>query len=145
MNAGLPGTGIGGLFYIASALWMPAHRALTGHTHEGRDWRRVLAQAGIAGGVLASLFMTGWLLGLMIAPEAAGAAGAAGAGTSAVRSAHNLVRLVAVIGTAGLLAAVLLAVEAAHLVVQFRGRGTTVLADGPARVPKWRRTPRRVA
>lgn len=142
MNAGLPGTGIGGLFYIASALWMPAHRALTGHTHEGRDWRRVLAQTGIAGGVLASLFMTGWLLGLMIAPEAAGAAGA---GTSAVRSAHNLVRLVAVIGTAGLLAAVLLAVEAAHLVVQFRGRGATGLPAGSASVPKWRRTPRRVA
>lgn len=120
MNAGLPGTGIGGLFYILSALWMPVHRALNGRTHEGGDWRRVTGQAAMAAGVLIALFATGWLLGLMIAPETSTVAVP---GSVAARGAQNMIRWVTVAGTAGLLIGVLLAVEALHLFVQARERG----------------------
>src|SRR5688572_3509375 len=120
LNAGLPGTGIGGLFYIVSALWMPAHRALNGGTHDGRNWRRAGGQAAMAAGVLIALFATGWLLGLMITPDV----GAGGFG-AAPREMHSVIRWAAVLGTAGLLIGVLLAVEALHLYMQARARRTT--------------------
>lgn len=110
MNAGLPGTGLGGLFYIASALVMPMHRVLAGHGHDGRSWRRVLRQSGLATGVLAALFATGWVLGLLLAGPSATAGAAGGAADAAATP--NLVRWIVVAGTAGLLATLLVVVEA---------------------------------
>lgn len=56
-NAGLPGTGIGGLFYILLALWMPL--AELGRTLRGRGdrerRRQALTQFGLACGVLLSV------------------------------------------------------------------------------------------
>lgn len=53
-NAGLPGTGLGGLFYILLALGMPvveAYRTLCGQSSPGR-WRAVATQFAMACGIL---------------------------------------------------------------------------------------------
>ena len=118
MNAGVPGTGLGGLFYIVSALLMPFHRLRRGGGHSGRTWRRALAQAGIGLGILAALAATGWVLGLAIASD--GALTAAGGQTRA--AAIPMLRWVAVLGTVGLLAILLLVVEVLGAVFVRRSR-----------------------
>ena len=60
MNVGLPGTGIGGLFYLATALLMPVFEML--QTLRGRStlkrWRLVLSQSGLAVSILGGLWVT---------------------------------------------------------------------------------------
>lgn len=59
-NAGLPGTGLGGLFYILLALLMPLvqlYRVARGRSHPGQ-WRQVAQQFLLSCGVLASLALT---------------------------------------------------------------------------------------
>lgn len=59
-NAGLPGTGLGGLFYLLLALWMPVaelHRTLQGRSSPAR-WRRVGVQFAMACGIIAVLACT---------------------------------------------------------------------------------------
>jgi len=62
MTVGLPGTGIGGVFYLLSALFMPFTEILVtlrGKTSLAR-WLKVLRQLTIAASILAAM----WLLGL---------------------------------------------------------------------------------
>lgn len=64
MNVGLPGTGIGGLFYIITALLMPFFELVQlarGRSSAAR-WRGVAEQAGMALAILASLWATAWIL-----------------------------------------------------------------------------------
>ncbi|WP_139979399.1 hypothetical protein [Nocardioides litoris] len=59
MTAGLPGTGLGGLFYLVLALWMPVHelvRTLRGRGSRER-WRLALTQLDIALGIIASVVL----------------------------------------------------------------------------------------
>ena len=60
MNVGLPGTGIGGLFYVLTAFLMPLLEL--GRTLRGRSslqrWQRVGTQTGLAAGILAGLWLT---------------------------------------------------------------------------------------
>src|SRR5262245_6350391 len=64
MTAGLPGTGIGGLYYVLLALWMPFREI--GLTLSGRrdgPRRRVAAlEFSLAVGILAALWGEAWLL-----------------------------------------------------------------------------------
>lgn len=56
-NAGLPGTGIGGLFYLLLALWMPVaelHATLRGRSSRDR-WRQVGTQFALACGIIAAV------------------------------------------------------------------------------------------
>jgi hypothetical protein len=119
MNAGLPGTGLGGLFYIASALAMPFHRARSGAGHDGRSWRRVVAQAGIALGILLALWGTGLGLGWLLSGPMQGAAGSPSGNGAGVGS---VVRWILVVGTLGLLVALLSVVEVASAVLRMRRR-----------------------
>lgn len=78
MNAGLPGTGIGGLFYVLLALLMPVRELyLTARGRSSRErWRRVLRQVAIALGIVASLAGAGWVLSRMVdTQEAVGLGG----------------------------------------------------------------------
>ncbi len=59
MTIGLPGTGIGGLFYIAAALLAPLRSG---------PKRSALYVTSLAIAVLAGMFATGWLVGLMLGP-----------------------------------------------------------------------------
>ncbi len=67
MTAGLPGTGIGGLFYILAALIAPLR---------GKSKRSALYVAGLAAAVLAGMFATGWVFALILGSSVRPALGA---------------------------------------------------------------------
>lgn len=125
MNAGLPGTGLGGLFYIVGALWMPVDAVY--NRLRGRKtvpWRVVLRQAGIAVGVIAALWLTGWGIGYLIALQPALAFSRGGAGAYTALQVSSVVRWAGVFGTAGLLAIVVGVVQVMRLAVPRPSRET---------------------
>jgi hypothetical protein len=67
VTVGVPGTGIGGLFYLAAALWLPI-RSLFRLGRARANWGVVLRNLALALGVLAGIWATGLLLGWMLAP-----------------------------------------------------------------------------
>lgn len=121
MNAGLPGTGIGGLFYIAGALWMPidaTYQRLSGRRTD-LPWKVVARQAGIAVGVLAALWLTGWGVGFLVAfvtADPAAAGGGPGAGTAPSRV-TSIVRWATLIGSTGVLVSLVGVVQLLRLTV----------------------------
>ncbi|MFL5581709.1 MAG: hypothetical protein ACJ8AO_15175 [Gemmatimonadaceae bacterium] len=134
MTAGLPGAGIGGIFYLASALLMPV-RELWGFVHDPRAprrWGLALRQASLAGGILAALWATGWLLALVL-PESARTArsGAPGLGAAGAVG-HNVLKVGALLFSLGTLALVLGAVQAARLVAR---RRPAPALPAPVRIP----------
>lgn len=115
MTAGVPGTGIGGLFYLAAALMLP----LRGLSRHGRrlPWRRLLPPFALALGVLAGIWATGWLLGWVLGPMAAPPGMT---GQEASRHYRNVVRWMSLIAGLGTLLVVLVTVQVARLVVGLR-------------------------
>ena len=68
MTAGLPGTGIGGVFYLLSALLMPfveLVKTLRGQSSWPR-WVLVIRQLAMASGIIAGMWMLGIVLGLLL-------------------------------------------------------------------------------
>jgi hypothetical protein len=64
MTAGLPGTGIGGLYYLLLALWSPFHelrRTLSGQGSV-RRWMESGRHVVIASGILSALYGEAWAL-----------------------------------------------------------------------------------
>lgn len=120
MTAGLPGVGIGGIFYLASAIMMPARSLVAvvrGRAHEAR-WRLALRQAGIASGILLALWATGLALSWIIATAFPHAMiSGAGAASTHVRS---VVRTSALLLSFGTLAAVLLCVQLLRVALPVR-------------------------
>src|SRR5207245_3504305 len=72
MSVGMAGTGIGGMFYLLSALATPlseAYRRVRRGARGGlgtRGWRPVAGQLALAGGILPGLRAAGWLLGVAL-------------------------------------------------------------------------------
>jgi len=68
MNAGLPGTGIGGVFYLMSALLMPLFELI--QTLRGRSswsrWALLIKQLAMAAGIIGGMWALGVLLGLLL-------------------------------------------------------------------------------
>lgn len=121
MTAGLPGVGIGGIFYLASAIMMPVrscYAVLTGRAHEAR-WRVALRQAAIAGGILVALWITGLALGWIIATAFPHAMIASSSGVAATHV-RNVVRTSALLLSLGTLAAVLLFVQILRVALPVR-------------------------
>lgn len=61
MNAGLPGIGLSGVFYIVSALLMPVAelgRVATGRARR-RSWLSVFRHFAIAAGMIAAMWLAG--------------------------------------------------------------------------------------
>jgi hypothetical protein len=127
MTVGIPGAGIGGLFYILSALAAPLREVVAlarrdaSASPESRAIDRVrrrlaLRQGAIAVGILAALWATGTLLGRLLAAGTRVAAAQA-AGVQRVLPASALAV------TFGSLAVVLLAVQVARLVLVPRAGG----------------------
>ena len=124
MNAGLPGTGIGGIFYLASALAMPLREAYRRVRGRAAGNRRVVAvQLAIAGGILGAMWVTGRLLGLALAA----ARPIARLGTSLPPS--NVLLIASVTLALGTLVGVLVGVELLRLLVH---RGTRSPLRGKA-------------
>ena len=64
MTVGLPGTGIGGLFYLLLVLVMPLRetfRILRGRG-DVRRWRTIGGALALAAGILAALWLEAWVL-----------------------------------------------------------------------------------
>jgi len=114
MSPGLPGTGIGGLFYILSALWMPVcelWRRRQGDA-SGR-WPVVARQFGIAVGIVASMSGVFWALdAALMLEQVAHVAG----GHHAMWS----MRLSALMVTSGVLSTVLSTVQVMRLCLRLR-------------------------
>ena len=64
MTPGLPGTGIGGLFYLLLVVFMPLREAFLVLRGRGdvRRWRTIGLMLALAGGILAALWLEAWLL-----------------------------------------------------------------------------------
>ena len=115
MNPGLPGAGIGGLFYILSALWMTIcelWRRRQGNV-PGR-WPLVARQFGIAVGIIVAMSGAFWALDtvLMLQLVAAHAAGQ--------MHAMWILRVSALAVTSGVLATVLGTVHVVRLCLRLR-------------------------
>jgi|SRR6185436_4498072 len=116
MNVGLPGSGIGGIFYLLAALSTPFRALIRGGSEgEGTSLRSAIRHAGMALAILLSLGITGWMLGLMIAhtPMAAWSAH----GTTDVRRVPAIFRAASIAATLGTLGAVMISVWVAAFVV----------------------------
>jgi tetratricopeptide (TPR) repeat protein len=125
MTVGMPGTGIGGMFYMLSALLMPLselyRRAQRREGGAPSRWSLALGQAAIATGSLAGIWVTGWLLGLVISALPAAEAGHwASRVLAGPPPTPNVVRTAALVITVGTLASVLLGVELLRLLVHRR-------------------------
>jgi len=108
MNVGIPGTGIGGLFYITAALIAPCRR-------RAQKRRCGVPQPFLISlGVLAGIFATGWLLGILLGPVAQSQSSPEN-GTLAHAETANLVRWASLLGSILLLAAVLIGVQIARV------------------------------
>ncbi len=117
MTAGLPGTGIGGLFYVASAIAMPLREVYRRATRRGprTRWRIVAGHAGLGVAIVAAMWGAGWLLGLALhAARPLGTIGGA--------AATNVLRTATLALTVGTLAAVLGGVEVLRLFVAWSAR-----------------------
>jgi hypothetical protein len=116
MTAGLPGVGIGGMFYLVSAVLMP-FRSLW-NAVQGREarWALALRQASIAAATIGVLWATGWGVGWLIAMfTPATAAAVHGAGTHIV--VQNAMRTAALLGSIGTLLVVLASVQVMRLIL----------------------------
>jgi hypothetical protein len=140
MIAGLPGTGIGGIFYVVSALGAPV-RAWRARRRGGRRtpaapvWGLVLMAVAVSGAV----WVTGWALGLLLARPLGGVFAALGGARSA-GPAPSLIRTVSLLFAFATLAAVLVAVEIARLVVRRRLGGSAPAGSiAPHAAPFFRR------
>lgn len=122
MTAGLPGVGIGGMFYLATALLMPFRSlwsVLAGRPADAR-WGVALRQAAIAAGILGAVWATGWVIGWVIAAFAAPVAAGSGVDGLAVAPVRNAIRTATLLGSIGTLALVLTAVQLLRVVLSHR-------------------------
>jgi hypothetical protein len=68
VTVGAPGAGIGGLFYLASAIVLPV-RSVWHAARGGRvAWGAVFRQWLLAVAVLGAIWLAGWLIGLWAGP-----------------------------------------------------------------------------
>jgi hypothetical protein len=110
MNPGLPGTGIGGLFYILVALCMPVCEVVRRLQGDATRGPLVAKQFAIALGVVAAMTSVFWGLDALVMLDRVAAHAAA--------SAHHAgwsLRVSALMVTSGVLATVLSSVEFVRL------------------------------
>ena len=115
MNPGLPGAGVGGLFYVISALWMPICELWRHRQGDAPgQWPLVARQFGIAVGIIAAMSAAFWALDAAF-PFKEVAAHAAG-------QAHLMLslRVSALLVTSCVLAGVLGAVHIVRLCLRLR-------------------------
>lgn len=138
MTPGIPGTGIGGLFYMFSAAALPlreAVRRLRGDVGASR-WRDIALQQVLAAGILGGMWTTGWLLGVLFDTARRPVLGAAAATVS-----HNMWRTTTFEISLTTLAVILCTVELVGFWHRRRGRrdATRVRATLPTPIHGARR------
>ncbi len=113
MTPGVPGAGIGGLFYLASTLLLPFRslaRRLRGQP-DSVSSSLALHSLSIAGGVIGGLWATGWALAQFVPDEMLRAASTTASGSVRARTVLPVATFATAVGT---LLSVLLAVEIAR-------------------------------
>jgi Flp pilus assembly protein TadD len=119
MIVGVPGTGIGGVFYLLSALALPLRQMVRGTRHGATAirWRVVAGQGVMAGGILAGMWATGLLLGAVL-----GTVARAHAPPGLVSPSGNLLLTATFALSIGTLVVVLLGVELLRMCLRARAR-----------------------
>lgn len=124
MMVGIPGVGIGGLFYILSAIAMPFREVV--RVLRRRDpirWRVVLAQSALAFAIVVAIASAGvglgWLVG-WIDPGFVARVGVGAVGSQASKGIPTVLQATAIFLAFGTLAAVLAMVQVLRLVVRER-------------------------
>jgi len=122
MVTGIPGAGIGGLFYLVSAFALPLRVVRRWVRGERNDLRTgdVLRQILIAAGILGGIWVTGWLLGLVVTPDLLERTREAGLPRSLPGATANVVRVAALLAGFATLGLVILTVEVGRFVVARR-------------------------
>jgi tetratricopeptide (TPR) repeat protein len=140
MTPGIPGTGIGGLFYMLSAAALPlreGYRRLWKGVTTAR-WRVIALQQLLAAGILGGMWTTGWLLGVLLGTARShSVAGAATVSHNVWRTATFAISLVTLL-------AVVCTVELMGLWVRQRARRAARRAPGTRPTPI-EQVPRRIA
>lgn len=123
MTPGLPGAGIGGLFYLLASAALGVRHAwqrMRGTTPQARTGE-VLLLLCMAASIALGIWLAGWFVGLLLTPDALAAVqrtpGTLASGQVRV---ENAIQRAAVFAGILTLAAVLLAVETARLVTRRR-------------------------
>ena len=133
MAVGLPGVGLGGVFYLLSAAIMPVREAVRFRRGtDGRRLRLVVRQTLLATGILVALWATGWALGHMITAAAATSSATSRFVPHGVSG--NALRVSALVLSVGTLALVLTLVQIARVVVRLQivWRGTRLELKSPS-------------
>jgi hypothetical protein len=124
MTVGLPGTGIGGFFYLISALVMPAHELIfliRGRSSLAR-WKIVGRQTAIAMGIIAGIWGMGWLIGSCI--RAAHSRSLAAMAHSIASPEMNVIRITALSVSLGVLATIIFAMNLLALMIKIKAART---------------------
>ena len=114
MIVGIPGSGIGGLFYLARALWLPFRGLRRGSRGQSARVLSGVRQAAMAVGILVGMWLTGELLGIAIA-HAFSSSAAPHAGATA--HATNVFQIASLVLGVVTLCMVLTTVQIARVVV----------------------------
>jgi hypothetical protein len=132
MTVGLPGAGIGGLFYLISTVLLPVRslaRRLRGDD-DGVPWRHHAHNLTMAIGIITAIWLAGWLLALVV-PHGILAAPVPGHGAAApARTVLSMATFTVALGT---LAFILIAVEVARVVHVRRTLAEGLAAEGEMR------------
>lgn len=140
MFAGLPGIGVGTLFYVLIALWMPFRempRVVRGTSSVDR-WKLILRQLFYATGIVATVMMAErvllWLIG--VSPQPFSPAGMLHSGIGS-RTADTSLLAAPIAASLLLLGGILLVVELLRLFSQSSGNRPPTFLDsaGDAEVP----------
>ena len=119
MSVGLPGSGIGGVFYLLSALWMPVHSVQRSVTGGAPKVRQAFQQVLLAITIITMLWLTGATLEWVIAAAQPGSSLAA-VGSPEAGGVPQVLRAASLALTLGTLAFVLLCVQILRFVVPAR-------------------------
>ncbi|HXJ29724.1 MAG TPA: tetratricopeptide repeat protein [Gemmatimonadales bacterium] len=140
MTPGIPGTGIGGLFYMFSAAALPlreGYRRVWKGVATAR-WRVIALQQLLAAGILGGMWTTGWLLGVLVGTARTHIL----AGPATVS--HNVWRTATFAISLATLIAVVCTVELMGLWVRRRARRAAQLESATQPTPI-EQAPRRIA
>ena len=125
MTPGIPGAGIGGLFYVASSLVLGVRhgwRRLRQQTGSG-EWRGVSQLMLLAVGIAVGVWIAGWLVGLFVSPDLQRLSrpGSPGLLNGNIQV-HNALRIAAVVAGVGTLVLVMLGVELTRIWQRIRSK-----------------------
>src|SRR4051794_22120020 len=148
---GLPGAGISGLFYLVCAFAMPFHgawRVMRGSPPSRSEWIRIGRSFTIALLVVAVLYASAWVLGMLPPPAASIDDGAAGAGAAGTSGLPETVKAFVALGVAGTIATLALVLVSVRVLALFVGpdaaAGASPKPARPRAVGRVATTPRKV-